>query len=197
MIVEDSEGKLMRSAGLEGGCNAIFCWHRPARLVSSQDQKCVDDPEQKSSTASFDAVGQLFSYDRGIAAVADAALRHVLPEATMNEERAKRLALGMAILCVRNTCIEDIHAGIEPSSQAGDFSDVKVVTPYGEIPWNKLSRIRDDDMRDFMRQVVDRIYTVLLRLDDPEFVERMENYAQRTTAAWDAPNNLANWFTGK
>jgi hypothetical protein len=49
-----------------------------------------------------------------------------------------RLALGMAILCVRNTCIEDLHAGIEPSSQAGDFSDVKVVTPYGEIPWNKL-----------------------------------------------------------
>jgi hypothetical protein len=60
----------------------------------------------------------------------------------MNEEMAKRLALGMAILCVRNTCIEDLHAGIEPSSQAGDFSDVKVVTPYGEIPWNKLSRIR-------------------------------------------------------
>jgi hypothetical protein len=74
---------------------------------------------------------------------------YILREATMNEEMAKRLALGMAILCVRNTCIEDLHAGIEPSSQAGDFSDVKVVTPYGEIPWNKLSRIRDDDMRDF------------------------------------------------
>jgi hypothetical protein len=115
----------------------------------------------------------------------------------MNEELAKRLALGMAILCVRNTCIEDLHAGIEPSSQAGDFSDVKVVTPYGEIPWNKLSRIRDDDMRDFMKQVVDRIYTVLLRLDDPEFVGRMDNYARRTTAAWDIPNNLTNWFTGR
>ena len=122
---------------------------------------------------------------------------YILREATMNEEMAKRLALGMAILCVRNTCIEDLHAGIEPSSQAGDFSDVKVVTPYGEIPWNKLSRIRDDDMRDFMKQVVDRIYTVLLRLDDPEFVERMDNYARRTTAAWDIPNNLANWFTGR
>jgi hypothetical protein len=45
-----------------------------------------------------------------------------------DEEVAKRLALGMAVLCVRNTCIEDIHAGIEPNSQAGDFSDVKVVT---------------------------------------------------------------------
>jgi hypothetical protein len=46
----------------------------------------------------------------------------------MDEEVAKRLALGMAVLCVRTQCIEDIHAGIEPNSQAGDFSDVKVVT---------------------------------------------------------------------
>jgi hypothetical protein len=44
----------------------------------------------------------------------------------------------------------------------------------------------------FMKQVVDRIYTVLLRSGDPEFVERMDNYARRTTAAWDIPNNLAN-----
>ena len=58
-------------------------------------------------------------------------------------------------MCVRNTCIEDIHAGVEPSSKAGDFSDAKLVTPYGEIPWNNLSRIRNDEMRDFMKQVVD------------------------------------------
>ena len=64
----------------------------------------------------------------------------------MNEVIAKRLALSMALMCVRNTCIEDIHAGVEASSKAGDFSDVKVVTPYGEIPWNKLSRVRDDEM---------------------------------------------------
>jgi len=44
----------------------------------------------------------------------------------------------LALVCVRNTCLEDIHAGITPSSQAGDLLDVKVVTPYGEIPWNQL-----------------------------------------------------------
>ena len=112
----------------------------------------------------------------------------------MDEEAAKRLALGMAVLCVRNTCIEDIHAGIEPNSQAGDFSDAKVVTPYGEIPWNKLSRIRNDEMCEFMKQVVDRIYTVLLRLDEPEFIERMNNYALRMTKAWDEPKKLTDWF---
>jgi hypothetical protein len=116
--------------------------------------------------------------------------------AQMDPEIAKQLALGMAVLCVRNTCIEDIHAGITPHSQAGDFSDAKVVTPDGEIPWNRLSRISDDEMREFMKQVVDRIYTVLLRLDDPEFVERMGHYARRTTKAWDAPKNLTNWFAG-
>ena len=78
----------------------------------------------------------------------------------MNEVIAKRLALSMALMCVRNTCIEDIHAGVEPSSKAGDFSDAKLVTPYGKIPWNNLSRIRNDEMRGFMKQVVDRLYTV-------------------------------------
>jgi hypothetical protein len=116
--------------------------------------------------------------------------------AQMNQEIAKRLALGMAVLCVRNTCIEDIHAGVEPHSQAGDFSDARVVTPDGEIPWNSLSRIRNDEMREFMKQVVDRIYTVLLRLDDPRFVERMDHYALRSTKTWDEPKNLTDWFAG-
>jgi hypothetical protein len=59
----------------------------------------------------------------------------------MDEELAKRLALALAALCVRNTCIEDVHAGVAPSTQTGDHSDVKVVTPYGEIPWINASRI--------------------------------------------------------
>ena len=85
------------------------------------------------------------------------------------------------VLCVRNTGIEDIHSGIEPGSPAGDFSDVKVVTPQGEIPWNEVSRISNDEMRAFMRQVVDRLYTCLLRLDDPEFLQRMMRYSQSAT----------------
>jgi hypothetical protein len=112
----------------------------------------------------------------------------------MNQETAKRLAVAMAVLCVRNTSIEDIHAGIELHSPSGDLSDVKVVTPAGEIPWTRVSRIRDDEMRAFMKQVVDRLYTILLRLDDAEFVERIDHYARRMTRAWDAPKNLPNWF---
>ena len=93
----------------------------------------------------------------------------------------------MAVLCVRNTSIEDVHAGIEPHSPAGDYSDVKVVTSVGEIPWPRASRIRDDEMRAFMKQVVDRLYTVLLRLDEPEFVERIDQYARRMTRPTSSP----------
>lgn len=115
----------------------------------------------------------------------------------MNDYSAKQLAIQLALFCVRNTCIEDIHAGIGPSSQKDDLSDVKVVTPHGQIPWTETSRISDEEMRRFMKEVVNKIYTVLLRLDDPAFIERMDAYASRATSKWDEPENLRDWFTGK
>ena len=115
----------------------------------------------------------------------------------MEEAEAKQLALGLAVLCVRNTCIEDIHSGAVAGAPAGDFSDVKVVSSRGEIPWDATSRISDDEMRCFMIQVVDRLYTSLLRLDDPEFVARVTQYARKATIGWNEPRNLADWFAGK
>ncbi|MBS0264484.1 MAG: hypothetical protein JSS02_21295 [Planctomycetes bacterium] len=115
----------------------------------------------------------------------------------MEEELAKRLAIRLALLCVRHTCIEDIHAGVPVDTIAGDYSDVKVVTPSKEIPWNELQRISEAEMRDFMKEVVNKIYTVLLRLDDIEFIERMDNFTVRAACKWDEPDNLSDWFTGK
>jgi hypothetical protein len=114
----------------------------------------------------------------------------------MEKELAEQLAKSLAVLCVRNTFLEDLHAGICPSSRAGDYSDVKVVTPYGEIPWSNLSRFSDDEMRQLMKEVVNKIYTVLLRLDDVEFVQRMDGYARLMTRRWATPENLTDWFTG-
>ena len=48
------------------------------------------------------------------------------------------LAKAITAMCVRNGYLEDLHSGVTPSSKAGDYSDVKVVTPYGEIPWQKV-----------------------------------------------------------
>jgi hypothetical protein len=63
---------------------------------------------------------------------------------------ASELAKSIAALCVRNTFLEDLHSGTSPASQTGDYSDVTVVTPYGEIPWQKLSRISDEEMKRLM-----------------------------------------------
>lgn len=70
-------------------------------------------------------------------------------------------ALSLVLNCVRNTGLEDLHAGISPSSKTGDYSDVKVVTPYGEIAWTDLSRISDDEMKALMIEIVDRVFTYL------------------------------------
>jgi hypothetical protein len=99
--------------------------------------------------------------------------RTALEEIATNEIFKKRLAKLMALECFRNTKLEDLHAGIYPSSQRGDYSDVKVVTPYGEIPWQRLGRFSDEEMKALMIDVVDRCYEFLLELLDQESGSRI------------------------
>jgi hypothetical protein len=92
--------------------------------------------------------------------------KSALSEIATNELVMKRLAKLMALECFRNSKLEDLHAGIYPSSQSGDYSDVKVVTPYGEISWERLGRFSDDEMKVLMIDVVDRCYEFLSELLD-------------------------------
>ena len=109
----------------------------------------------------------------------------------MNEDAAKRiaaqLAKAMAMICVRNTRLEDLHAGRTPMTRTGDFSDVHVVDADGNrIPWTEVSRIDDDEMRDLMREIVNRLYTFHLYVDDPRLqaeIDRMMTVAGK----WDEP----------
>ncbi len=122
---------------------------------------------------------------------------------TRAERRAlARLAQALVEVCVRNSRIEDLHAGTFPDSEQGDFSDVKVVSPYGEIPWTKLSRISDDEMKQLMIEIVDRVFTFLTfpeelavrsaqvrkwqrpRLD-PELMRTVQRRMPRSTARSD------------
>ena len=41
----------------------------------------------------------------------------------MEKEHATRLAEAIAVACMRNIFLEDLHAGVSPSSLAGDLSD--------------------------------------------------------------------------
>lgn len=87
-----------------------------------------------------------------------------LAELKSNELVRKRLAKLLALTCFRNTVLEDFHAGTSPSSRSGDYSDVKVVSPFGEIPWTNLSRLSDDEMKVLMIQVVHYCYNFLTNL---------------------------------
>src|SRR5512145_2287794 len=105
-----------------------------------------------------------------------------------DEQRiAAKLARLMAVICVRNSRLEDLHAGRVPVSRTGDGSDVVVQDGDGNrIPWSEVSRIDDAEMRALMREIVDRLYTFQLRIDDPEFRAEIERWAA-ATAHWDAP----------
>ena len=80
----------------------------------------------------------------------------------------KRLAKYMALQCFRNSRLEDLHAGISPSSASGDYSDVTVSTPYCTIPWPNLSRLNDEEMKQLMIDVVNRAYRFIHTLFDEE-----------------------------
>lgn len=50
----------------------------------------------------------------------------------MDIER-ERLAKSITVRCVRQGFLEELHSGTVPGSKSEDYSDVKLVTPYGEI----------------------------------------------------------------
>ena len=79
-----------------------------------------------------------------------------------------RLAKYLVHECFRNSELENLHAGVVPGSQTGDYSDVIVKTPFGEIPWRELSRFDDAEMKRLMTDVVNRTYLFIHRLFDEE-----------------------------
>ena len=93
----------------------------------------------------------------------------------------------MALLCVRNTLLEDIHAGLTPVTRTGDYSDVTVIDADGRrIPWPSVSHFDDDTMRDLMRLVVDRLYSFEVRSQEPHFLERIDLW-MKAASRWDEP----------
>ena len=112
-----------------------------------------------------------------------------------DEQRiAARLAKVMAMMCVRNTMLENIHAGVVPVTRTGDYSDVVVVDAEGRpIPWPDVSHIDDDQMRALMKEIVNRIYAFHMLIDEPEFQARIDRWAA-IAGKWDDPE-LDQGFT--
>ena len=90
-------------------------------------------------------------------------------------------------MCVRNTALEDIHAGKVPVSKTGDFSDMFVFdAEERRIPWPEVSHFDDEVMCDLMRQIVDRLYTFHVKSGDPDFQAILERWMP-VAPGWDAP----------
>jgi hypothetical protein len=111
-------------------------------------------------------------------------------------KRNKLLARYIACHGVRNSLLEDFHAGKVPRSETGDYTDVFVSTPYGDIPWQKLSRISNKEMRALMLDVEKLIYKVLETVPklekmagSPEKFEKLLAEFYKTGASWDNPNH--------
>lgn len=103
----------------------------------------------------------------------------------------KKTELAKAIVAYsfRNGPIEDIHAGRGLVSNTGDFSDVVVVDAAGnKIPWNKVSRISQEEMKELMQTAVNRVYAVLSHKGDDGFQKNVVEFALTYTRKWDEPS---------
>lgn len=112
----------------------------------------------------------------------------------LERQIAAVMAKAMALVCVRNTRLEGLHAGPGVISYTSDYSDVTVTDATGrQIPWSDVSRISDDEMRELMREIVNRLYTFQLRVGEEEFRDYLDRQLT-STWNWDQPRldwNLA------
>lgn len=112
-----------------------------------------------------------------------------LIELKSNPDFRAHLIKFVALHCFRNTKLEYLHAGKSPKTKTGDYSDVKVVTPYGEIPWNEVSRFNDDEMKELMIDVVNHtdryLGAILVTKKGEEVVETLKTYDP--VAKWNDP----------
>jgi hypothetical protein len=93
----------------------------------------------------------------------------------------------MAMICVRNSRLEDLHAGQVPVTHTGDYSDVFVVDADGRrIPWPDVSRFNDDEMRALMRDIVNRLYTFHVCPDASGLQVQIERWMM-VASRWDEP----------
>lgn len=105
-----------------------------------------------------------------------------------DEQRvAAHLAKILAMICVRNSSLEELHAGQVPTTRTGDYSDVFVVDADGRsIPWPDVSRIDNDEMRALMRDIVNRLYTFHICADAPGLQADVARWIA-VVSRWDEP----------
>lgn len=103
------------------------------------------------------------------------------------DKATEMLAKALALHAFRNP-LEQFHGGEPVRSKTGDYSDVKVVTPDGEFPWTEVSRISDEEMKILMMDVVSKLYTLLVGLDDKSVQAMICAHAPVAVERWATPS---------
>ena len=57
-----------------------------------------------------------------------------------------------------------------------------------------MSRISDDEMKPLMKEVVNKVFTVLMHWHDEEFMSALLHWGERQTVRWDEPELLAGFI---
>lgn len=71
-----------------------------------------------------------------------------------------------------------LHGGTYPSSLVGDYSDVYVITPYGFIPWNNLSKTNNKILSEIKKQIKKEIKLYLNILINDIDIQLSENFVE-------------------
>lgn len=115
----------------------------------------------------------------------------------MDKKQAKLLARFLSEDSFRNSILEDYHSGTFPSTK-DKYEDVVVISPYGQIPFKKLSRISDEEMRKLMLNAESRLLTALMWLNkfnflklelSDEFIKVLKS-KYKNGVSWDEKNKI-------
>ena len=93
----------------------------------------------------------------------------------------------LALMCVRQSSLETLHEGLSPITRTRDYSYVVVINGDGRrIPRPEVSRFNEDEMRDLMREVVNKLYTFFVKAEAPDFKAWTE-FVRPQSYHWDRP----------
>ena len=95
---------------------------------------------------------------------------------TMARRGIANMAKMMGLMCVADSKLANFREGQCPVTRTGDYSDVVVVVVDGDgriIPWQRAARLDATEMGQTMREIVDKLYTFLLKMEEAELAARL------------------------
>ena len=110
---------------------------------------------------------------------------------TMVRRGTASMAKSMGLMCFADSGLGKLTEGERPVTLTGDYSDVVVVDADGRIiPWQRVARFDAKEMRRTRREIVDKLFTFLLNMQETE-LEALRDHRRSETSKWDSPREDA------